>query len=302
LFDKELEDKLKEVKAYCENTGLAPWHGPKKEGFFRYFVVRKSFKTNQLLFNLVTTSHDLPQFDLQKFASFLVELLGKHRVAGLLHTVNDEIGDRTLATSGDIHLVYGEEKIVEELLGLNFEISMKSFFQTNPKSAEKLYSKVIGYALDKKETIDNNVVLDLFCGTGTIGQILASKSENAQIVGVDIVESAIENAKENATRNGIEGVQFYAADVGKFLVEHPEYAGKIRTIILDPARAGVAPKTMKKIINLGAERMVYVSCNPATQARDTELLSEAGYSIKKFSLVDQFPHTSHIETVVLFEK
>ena len=116
------------------------------------------------------------------------------------------------------------------------------------------------------------------------------------------MESAIENAKENATRNGIEGVQFYAADVGKFLVEHPEYAGKIRTIILDPARAGVAPKTMKKIINLGAERMVYVSCNPATQARDTELLSEAGYSIKKFSLVDQFPHTSHIETVVLFEK
>ena len=301
LFDQELENKLRLIRAYCKNTGLPPWHGPKKEGFFRYFVVRKSFKTNQLLFNLVTTSHDLPQFDLQKFTAFLLELLG-NRVAGLLHTINDEIGDRTLATSGDINLVYGEEKIVEELLGLNFEISMKSFFQTNPKSAEKLYSKVIEYALDKKETIDNNVVLDLFCGTGTIGQILASKSENAQIIGVDIVASAIENAKESASRNGIEGVEFYSADVGKFLFEHPEYTGKIRTIILDPARAGVAPKTMKKIINLGAERMVYVSCNPATQARDTEMLSEAGYSIKKFSLVDQFPHTSHIETVVLFEK
>ena len=301
LFDQELENKLRLIREYCKNTGLPPWHGPKKEGFFRYFVVRKSFKTNQLLFNLVTTSHDLPQFDLQKFTAFLLELLG-NRVAGLLHTINDEIGDRTLATSGDINLVYGEEKIVEELLGLNFEISMKSFFQTNPKSAEKLYSKVIEYALDKKETIDNNVVLDLFCGTGTIGQILASKSENAQIIGVDIVASAIENAKESASRNGIEGVEFYSADVGKFLFEHPEYTGKIQTIILDPARAGVAPKTMKKIINLGAERMVYVSCNPATQARDTEMLSEAGYSIKKFSLVDQFPHTSHIETVVLFEK
>jgi tRNA/tmRNA/rRNA uracil-C5-methylase (TrmA/RlmC/RlmD family) len=149
LFDQELEDKLKLIKTYCENTGLAPWHGPKKEGFFRYFVVRKSFKTNQLLFNLVTTSHELAQFDLKEFASFLVEQLGD-RVAGLLHTINDEIGDRTLATSGDINLVYGEEKIVEELLGLNFEISMKSFFQTNPKSAEKLYSKVISYALDKK--------------------------------------------------------------------------------------------------------------------------------------------------------
>ena len=301
LFDQELEGKLKLIKEYCKKTGLSPWHGPKKEGFFRYFVVRKSFKTNQLLFNLVTTSQELPQFDLHKFASFLVEQLGD-RVAGLLHTVNDEIGDRTMATSGDINLVYGEEKIVEELLGLNFEISMKSFFQTNPKSAEKLYSKVIEYALDKRETIDNNVVLDLFCGTGTISQILASKSENAQIIGVDIVESAIKNAKKNATRNNIEGVKFYAADVGKFLVENPEYAGKIKTIILDPARAGVAPKTMKKIINLGAGRMVYVSCNPATQARDTELLNEAGYFIKKFSLVDQFPHTSHIETVVLFEK
>ncbi len=302
LFDKELEDKLTKIKEYCKNTGLSPWHGPKKEGFFRYFVVRKSFKTNQLLFNLVTTSNDLPQFDLKKFASFLVEIMGEHRVAGLLHTVNDEIGDRTLATSGEVKLIYGVERIVEELLGLNFEISMKSFFQTNPKSAAKLYSKVIAYALEQKETIDNNIVLDLFCGTGTIGQILASKSENTQIIGVDIVESAIDNAKENALRNNIEGVQFYAADVGKFLVAHPEYAGKIRTIILDPARAGVAPKTMKKIINLGAERMVYVSCNPATQARDTEELSQAGYSIKKISLVDQFPHTSHIETVVLFEK
>ena len=144
--------------------------------------------------------------------------------------------------------------------------------------------------------------MDLFCGTGTIGQILASKSNNTKIVGVDIVASAIKDAKENAKRNNISGVEFFAADVGKFLTEHPQYKNKIRTIILDPARAGIAPKTLKKIINLKAERMVYVSCNPATQARDTEQLMEAGYSIKKISLVDQFPHTSHIETVVLFEK
>ena len=191
---------------------------------------------------------------------------------------------------------------MEELLGLSFEISMKSFFQTNPKSAEKLYSKVIDYALENKEAIDNTVVMDLFCGTGTIGQILASRSENAKIIGVDIVASAIEDAKENAKRNGIDGLQFYAADVGKFLQQHPEYKGKIRTIILDPARAGIAPKTLKKIINLNADRMVYVSCNPATQARDTVELMNSGYQIKKLSLVDQFPHTSHIETVVLFEK
>ncbi|MBA6156990.1 23S rRNA (uracil(1939)-C(5))-methyltransferase RlmD [Tenacibaculum sp. S7007] len=301
LFDKQFEDNLINIRKYCEATGLAPWHGPKKEGFFRYFVVRKSYKTNELLFNLVTTSPDLPKFDLNKFANFLVDLFGD-RVAGLLHTINDETGDRTIATSGSIDLVYGKDKIVEELLGLNFEISMKSFFQTNPKSAEKLYTKVIDYALENKEAVDNTVVMDLFCGTGTIGQILASKSENAKIVGVDIVASAIEDAKKNAKRNNIEGLEFYAADVGKFLNQHPQYQNKIRTIILDPARAGIAPKTLKKIIHLNADRMVYVSCNPATQARDTEMLREAGYQIKKISLVDQFPHTSHIETVVLFEK
>jgi len=301
LFDKQFEDHLKDIRKYCIETGLAPWHGPKKEGFFRYFVVRKSYKTNELLFNLVTTSYDLPKFDLNKFASFLVSLFGD-RVAGLLHTINDEVGDRTIATSGSVNLIYGKDKIVEELLGLNFEISMKSFFQTNPKSAEKLYSKVVDYVLEDKSKVDNTVVMDLFCGTGTIGQIVASKSENAKIIGVDIVASAIEDAKKNAKRNGISGLEFYAADVGKFLQQHPEYQHKIKTIILDPARAGIAPKTLQKIINLNADRMVYVSCNPATQARDTELLNEAGYTIKKMSLVDQFPHTSHIETVVLFEK
>jgi 23S rRNA (uracil-5-)-methyltransferase RumA len=280
---------------------LAPWHGPKKEGFFRYLVVRKSYKTDELLFNLVTTSYDLSKFDLQKFAKYLVALFGE-RVAGLLHTINDEVGDRTIATSGSLELVYGKDKIVEELVGLNFEISMKSFFQTNPKCAEKLYTKVVDYVLENKEAVDNTVVMDLFCGTGTIGQIIASKSTNVKIVGVDIVSQAIEDAKENAKRNAIEGVKFYAADVGKFLSAHPQYKEKIKTIILDPARAGIAPKTLLKIIDLNADRMVYVSCNPATQARDTELLLQHGYAIKKISLVDQFPHTAHIETVVLFEK
>jgi 23S rRNA (uracil1939-C5)-methyltransferase len=301
LFDKQLEDNLKNIRQYCIETGLEPWHGPKKTGFFRYFVVRKSFKTDELLCNLVTTSPELKNFDLQKFANFLKDIFGD-RLAGLLHTINDETGDRTIATAGTIDLVYGKDKVVEELLGLNFEISMKSFFQTNPKCAEKLYNKVVEYVLEDKSKVDNTVVMDLFCGTGTIGQIVASKSKNAKIVGVDIVASAIKDAKKNAKRNKIEGLQFYAADVGKFLIAHPEYQDKIKTIILDPARAGIAPKTLRKIIRLNADRMVYVSCNPATQARDTELLREAGYQMKKISLVDQFPHTSHIETVVLFEK
>ncbi len=301
LFDKEVEDKLGIIKMYCEKTGLPPWHAPRRAGFFRYLVVRKSVKTNQLLFNLVTSSKGLQHFDLAHFSTFLLSQFGD-RVAGFLHTANDETGDRAIATTGDLQLVYGEDKMVEELLGLTFEISMKSFFQTNPRAAEKLYEKVVAYALEKKEKVEKSVILDLFCGTGTMGQILASKSENTEIVGVDVVKSAIEDARKNATRNGLKGVKFFAADVGKFLLAHPEYKNKIRTILLDPARMGVAPKALNRIIELNAERMVYVSCNPATQARDIEILGEAGYRIQKFSLVDQFPHTSHVESVVLLEK
>ena len=301
LFDKQVEDNINYLRKYCEATGLAPWHGPKKEGFFRFFVVRKSYKTNQLLFNLVTTSYELAKFDLIAFSKLLQDLF-KERFAGLLHSINDETGDRTVATTGRSQLIAGDDKIVEELLGLNFEISMKSFFQTNPKSAEKLYAKVIDYALEKKDDVNNNIVMDLFCGTGTIGQILASRANNTKIIGVDITETAIEDAIKNAKRNKINGLKFYTSDVGKFLKNHPEYNNKIRTIILDPSRSGIAPKTLLKIININADRIVYVSCNPATQARDTVELKNHGYIIKKISLIDQFPHTSHIETVVLFEK
>ncbi len=302
LFDKQVEDNLKIIGDFCKNSGLSPWHAPKREGFFRFLVVRKTvIKDDKLLFNLVTTSKDLEKFDMDGFVALFKKLFG-NRLAGLIHTINDETGDRTLSSTGSSVVVYGNEKIVETLLGLDFEISMKSFFQTNPKSAEKLYTKIADYVFEKQETVNGKIVMDLFCGTGTIGQIVASKSKNAQIIGVDIVASAIEDAKKNAMRNNIKGLQFFASDVGKFLLNHPEYKGKIETIILDPARSGIAPKTLRKIIRLDAQRIIYVSCNPATQARDTEELIHAGYLLKKISLVDQFPHTAHVETIVLFEK
>ncbi len=149
----------------------------------------------------------------------------------------------------------------------------------------------------------NDIVMDLFCGTGTIGQILATRRSDMKIVGVDIVAEAIEDAKRNAKSNNLEGaVEFYAADVGKFLREHPEFSGKISSIILDPPRAGIAPKTLQKVIDLGAKNIVYVSCNPSTQARDADILRRAGYEMEKLSLVDQFPHTGHIEAIAKFKK
>ena len=300
LFDAEWENKLREVREFLKATGLPAWHPPRKEGFFRHIVVRKSFDQDQLLVNLVTSSVGLEKFDAQAFGEFLKTTFGG-RIAGFQHTINDNVADRAKIENGNCSLVFGDNIVVEKLLGLEFEISMESFFQTNPKSAERLYNKAMDYVFEGGNDLKDEVVMDLFCGTGTIGQILSTRTENAEIIGVDIVEEAIVDAKRNAKRNSIDKVKFYAADVGKFLLQYPEYKGKIGTIILDPPRAGIAPKTLKKVIALGAQRIVYISCNPSTQARDAEQLRQAGYDMRKLSLVDQFPHTGHIEAVAQFE-
>lgn len=299
LFDAEFENKLKDIRQFCEASGLPAWHPPKKEGFFRYLVVRKSYLTNQFLIKLVTSSDGMESFKFDNFTTLINDLFGD-RIAGLLHTVNDDIGDNAQSRLGHETILHGENTLKEDLLGMTFEISMQSFFQTNPKCAELLYSKTIDYVFEENN-IDDSVVMDLFCGTGTIGQLIASKT-NSKVIGVDIVEDAIKNAKENAKTNNIDNVEFYALDVNKFLLEYPEYQDKIGTIVIDPPRAGISKKALKRVVELNANRIVYVSCNPSTQARDMEILFEAGYQLKKLSLVDQFPHTAHIEAVALFTK
>ena len=300
LFDQEWEEKLFLIRKFLENTNLPAWHPPKKTGFFRHIVVRKSFDTNKLLVNLVTSSEGIEKFNIQEVATYLKELFGE-RIAGFQHTRNDNVADRSKIENGDCTLIFGEAFIEEKILGLNFQISMESFFQTNPKCAELLYSKALDYVFEE-EISENEVVMDLFCGTGTIGQLLSMRNNSAQIIGVDIVEEAIEDAKKNAQSNKISNISFFAADVGKFLKQHPEFHETIASIVLDPPRAGIAPKTLEKVIDLGAKNIVYISCNPSTQARDTNTLIQAGYNLEKFSLVDQFPHTGHIESIAKFKK
>ena len=298
LFDAELENSFPKLRSFFKETNLPPWHPPKKEGFFKFLIARKSYTNNKILLNLVTTSKGINEFNMSKFVELLKNLLGK-RLAGLIHTINDSVADRTDYYEGKYSLIYGVDKIIENILGLDFEISMQSFFQTNPICAERLYEKIVEYVLDTDK--EQHLILDLFCGTGTIGQILSKQIKNTKVIGVDIILSAINNAKKNAERNGLYGLSFHAIDVGEFLEQNPEYINRISTVIIDPPRAGITPKTLKKIIKLKAERLIYVSCNPATQARDTEKLLESGYKLKKISCVDQFPHTSHIETIALFE-
>ena len=299
MFDEEWESKLHLVRTYLKETGLPAWHPPQKKGFFRHIVVRKSFDQDQLLVNLVTSSEGQKQFDVNKFADYLMSLFGD-RIAGFQHTINDNVADRAKIENGHYTLIFGKPVVIEKLLGLSFEISMESFFQTNPKSAEKLYTKALDYVFEE-EIPHGHSVMDLFCGTGTIGQILSTRRDDVKIVGVDIVEEAIEDAKRNAERNKVKNIDFIAGDVGKFLRENPNYVGKIATIILDPPRAGIAPKTLKKVIELGAKNIVYISCNPSTQARDAETLRQEGYEMEKVTLVDQFPHTGHIESIAKFK-
>ena len=146
------------------------------------------------------------------------------------------------------------------------------------------------------------IVLDLFCGTGTIAQMIAKQQENIKVIGVDIVSSAIENAKKSAKKNNIKNAHFYTLDIGDFLSKKPELKNKIQTVIVDPPRPGISKKSIKKIIELNANQIIYVSCNPSTQARDIKLLIENGYVINTFSVADQFPHTHHIETIFMLVK
>ena len=212
-------------------------------------------------------------------------------MAGILHTCNDSLAD--VVRSDRTEILYGGDWFYEELLGLRFKITPFSFFQTNSLGAEVLYEKVRSYIGDTKD----KVVFDLYSGTGTIAQILAPVAK--QVVGVEIVEEAVEAARENAKLNGLDNCQFLAGDVLKVVDELKE---KPDLIVLDPPRDGIHPKALGKIIDFGVERMVYVSCKPTSLVRDLIVLQERGYRVEKVCCVDMFPETGNCETVVLLSK
>ena len=299
LFDKKWEESMQHIRNYCQETKLPPWNIPQKKGFFRNLNVRKSYKDDKLLIELVTSSQGIEKFSSNCFTNKIIELHGK-RIEGIIHTVNDNISDRINYEIAESKTIFGTSKITENINGLNFEIYMSSFFQTNPLCAEKLYKKVVEYC--NKVNNNSGIILDLFCGTGTISQMVAINKKNTRVIGVDIAESAIKNAIESAKKNKIKNVEFHNIKTGDFLIDNPHLKNKIDTIIIDPPRPGIAKKNLKKIIKLNSKKIIYVSCNPSTQARDIKILIKNGYKIEKFSIADQFPHTHHIETIFMLIK
>ena len=257
-------------------------------GLLRHLVLRQSKTNGGLLVNLVTSTDGLENLDLNAYVDGLLALPLDGTIVGILHTANDSLADAVVPEK--VTLLYGRDYIEEEVLGLHFQISPFSFFQTNTKSAERLYSKAREYAGDTKDKL----IFDLYSGTGTIAQMLSPVA--SKVIGVEIVEEAVEAARENAKSNGLDNCEFIAGDVLKVIDTIEE---KPDLIILDPPRDGINPKALLKIINYGVDEIVYISCKPTSLARDLVTLQEHGYYVKKACAVDQFVNTGHVETVVL---
>lgn len=286
IVDNDFTMIREAVREYFDKKKIPFYNSRQHIGVLRHLVIRKAISTGKILVNLVTTSQE--EIDTEEFKDMLIQLELKDTIESILRTINDGLGDTVKADRLD--LLYGREYILEQILGLKFRISPFSFFQTNTIGAEKLYSIAREFA----GNIDDKVVFDLYSGTGTIAQIMAPVAK--KVIGIEIVEEAVEMSKENAKLNGLNNVEFIAGDVLKAvdnLTEKPDL------IVIDPPREGIHPKAIEKIIDFNPDTFVYVSCNPVTLVRDLKVFMERGYEVKKAKLMDMFPRTPHVESIIL---
>lgn len=286
IIDKDYLRILEGTLAFFQERKVPFYHKARHDGCLRHLVVRKGAATGEILVNLVTSS--AISFSVEEFKEMLLALPLEGKISGILHSVNDGLAD--VVKSDEMHLLYGRDYFMEKLFDLEFKVSAYSFFQTNSAGAEKLYSIVKEFAGDVK----NKMVFDLYCGTGTIGQIMA-EAGSQKVVGIELIEEAVAAANENAKRNHLENCTFIAGDV---LQKVDELEDKPDLIIVDPPRDGIHPKAIGKIIGFGAPEIVYVSCKPTSLARDLEIFQQEGYKVEKVKLMDMFPRTVHVETVV----
>jgi 23S rRNA (uracil-5-)-methyltransferase RumA len=285
IVDKDFRTILDTVVKYFREKELTYYRIMKRQGYLRNLVIRKGRNTGEILINIVTTSQ--MEFDFTELTNMLENLNYNGEVKGILHTINNSFSDVVQADS--VKILFGRDYIIEEILGLKFKIAPESFFQTNSKGAESLYSIVKNFLGDAS----SKVVFDLYCGTGTIGQIVAAKAK--KVLGVELIEEAVKAANENAKLNGIDNCQFIAGDVAEVIKTIKD---KPDIIILDPPRPGVHPTALDYVVKFNAPDIVYVSCNPKTLVTDLQVLKNAGYKVEKIKLMDMFPHTPHVECVV----
>ena len=289
LVDEDFIKVLTSTVEYFEQKNLPYYRINSHQGYLRNLVVRKGVNTNQLMVNIVTTTQE--DFDMTEYKDMILNLGTKAEVVSILHTINDGLADAV--NCDELRVLHGRDYIEEVVLGLRFKISPFSFFQTNTKGAEKLYTIAREFVGDH----EGKVLFDLYSGTGTIGQVMASAAK--QVYGIELIEEAVVAANQNAKLNGLDNCEFIAGDVAK-VVKNLE--AKPDLIVVDPPRPGVHKDAIRDISGFGANEIVYISCNPKTLVLDLKGFEAYGYKVEKVKLMDMFPNTPHVETVCLLSR
>ena len=285
--DEKADEIIGTIRRLLKNFKLRPYNEDTGRGFLRHVLVKRGFKSGQIMVVLVTGTRDFP-----KKKDFVATLLKIHpEITTVVQNVNNQKTSMVLGNRSEV--LFGDGYITEQLGDFSFRISPKAFYQINPIQTEVLYNTTLEFA----GLTGNETVIDAYCGTGTIGIFASPKAK--KVLGVELNPDAVKDARVNAKLNSAENTEFYNADAGEFLADTAASNEKYDVVIMDPPRSGSTVKFLKSVVKLAPKTVVYVSCNPETLARDLMFLVRNGYKVKKIQPVDMFPHTNHVETVVL---
>ena len=294
LQDEILDKTMQAVRTAANACRYQPYNEDKGTGLLRHCLLRRGFATGQVMVVLVTAQPVLP--GAKNFVRTLLESAAKQGVAVTTIVQNYNPRKTSVVLGEEEKVLYGKGYILDTLCGKSYAISPRSFYQVNPVQTEVLY----GLAVEAARLTGKEVVLDAYCGIGTIGLTAADHAK--QVVGVELNRDAVRDAIGNAKHNGVKNARFFAADATQWILEAAANGQKADVIFMDPPREGSTPQFIESVIRMSPKRVVYVSCNPVTLARDLALLTQKGYKMEYAIPVDMFPHTEHIETVVLLSK
>ncbi len=274
------------IRKLLPSFRIFPYNEDSRRGFLRHVLVRRGFQSGQIMVVLVGAS---PIFPIKK--KFTAELIRRHpEITTVVFNINPHRTSMLLGEREEV--LYGSGYIEDTLCDCTFRISPRSFYQINPTQTERLYRT----ALDMAKITKEDTVLDAYCGVGTIGIVTARQAKH--VVGVELNGDAVRDARVNARRNELDNITFVQGDAGEYMVELAESGEHVDVVLMDPPRAGSDMPFLRSLLTLAPSRVVYISCNPETQARDLRVLTAGGYRVTAIQPVDMFPHTSHIESVV----
>ena len=288
--DRKADEIIVSVRNMLRSFKIQPYDERSGSGTLRHVLVKRGFKTNQIMVVLVTAGPIFPAKN-----NFIKALRKEHPdITTIVHNINPY--QTSLVLGERENVLYGTGKIEDELCGLTFRISPRSFYQINPVQTEVLYNTAMEYA----DMSGREKVIDAYCGIGTIGLVASKRA--GEVIGVELNRDAVHDAISNAKRNGIKNVRFFCDDAGEFMLGMAQDGEKADIVFMDPPRAGSDECFLSSLVTLAPKKIVYISCNPETQQRDLRLLTKRGYKVEKIQPVDMFPHTNHVETVCLLSK